>query len=245
MRRASPSLSPNGSACRSTASITSPTIPTGWRRAAGRIRAARCAWRASSSARRPTRSSTRAARSPASCFETDARDIEFRGGWFAVEGTDRRSASSRWRTRRRREATCRRSCSGKLDAVADQTVAAGALSLRRAHLRGRGRSRYRRGRDRAMVGVDDVGRAINPLILHGQTHGAAAQGDRPGAARDLPLRPRRCAIALGLLHGLRDAARRRSLPILRLRAERSARRRANATASARAARAARRRRSAR
>jgi carbon-monoxide dehydrogenase large subunit len=25
-------------------------------------------------------------------------------------------------------------------------------------------------------GVDDVGRAINPLILHGQTHGAAAQG---------------------------------------------------------------------
>ncbi|HKT20766.1 MAG TPA: molybdopterin cofactor-binding domain-containing protein, partial [Stellaceae bacterium] len=25
-------------------------------------------------------------------------------------------------------------------------------------------------------GADDVGRAINPLILHGQTHGAAAQG---------------------------------------------------------------------
>src|SRR4029078_896171 len=25
-------------------------------------------------------------------------------------------------------------------------------------------------------GVDDVGRAINSLILHGQTHGAAAQG---------------------------------------------------------------------
>jgi len=25
-------------------------------------------------------------------------------------------------------------------------------------------------------GTDDVGRAVNPLILHGQTHGAAAQG---------------------------------------------------------------------
>jgi carbon-monoxide dehydrogenase large subunit len=24
--------------------------------------------------------------------------------------------------------------------------------------------------------VDDVGRAVNPMILHGQTHGAAAQG---------------------------------------------------------------------
>jgi aerobic carbon-monoxide dehydrogenase large subunit len=28
----------------------------------------------------------------------------------------------------------------------------------------------------AVVAVDDVGRAINPLILHGQTHGAVAQG---------------------------------------------------------------------
>jgi carbon-monoxide dehydrogenase large subunit len=28
----------------------------------------------------------------------------------------------------------------------------------------------------AVVSVDDVGRAINPLILHGQTHGAVVQG---------------------------------------------------------------------
>ena len=30
--------------------------------------------------------------------------------------------------------------------------------------------------------VDDVGRAVNPLILHGQTHGAHRAGRRPGAA---------------------------------------------------------------
>jgi carbon-monoxide dehydrogenase large subunit len=28
----------------------------------------------------------------------------------------------------------------------------------------------------AIVAVDDFGRAINPLILHGQTHGAVVQG---------------------------------------------------------------------
>ena len=31
-------------------------------------------------------------------------------------------------------------------------------------------------RDRGLSRVDDVGRAINPLILHGQTHGGIAQG---------------------------------------------------------------------
>ena len=25
--------------------------------------------------------------------------------------------------------------------------------------------------------IDDVGRAVNPLILHGQTHGGIAQGE--------------------------------------------------------------------
>ena len=31
--------------------------------------------------------------------------------------------------------------------------------------------------------VDDVGRAVNPMIIHGQTHGGIAQGFRAGAAR--------------------------------------------------------------
>ena len=39
--------------------------------------------------------------------------------------------------------------------------------------------------------VDDVGRAVNPLILHGQTHGAHRAGRRPGAVGALHLRSRR------------------------------------------------------
>ena len=36
--------------------------------------------------------------------------------------------------------------------------------------------------------VDDVGRAVNPLIMHGQTHGGIVAGRRPGAVGALPLR---------------------------------------------------------
>ena len=50
------------------------------------------------------------------------------------------------------------------------------LSLRDAGLRSRSRPRDGRGSNRPLAAVDDVGRAINPLILHGQTHGGIAQG---------------------------------------------------------------------
>ena len=38
--------------------------------------------------------------------------------------------------------------------------------------------------------IDDVGRAVNPLILHGQTHGGIAQGVGPGADGAMLLRRR-------------------------------------------------------
>jgi carbon-monoxide dehydrogenase large subunit len=53
--------------------------------------------------------------------------------------------------------------------------------------------------------VDDVGRAINPLILHGQTHGNCPRG-WPGASREQLLRASERAVAGGKFHGLRDAA---------------------------------------
>ena len=39
--------------------------------------------------------------------------------------------------------------------------------------------------------VDDVGRAINPMILHGQTHGGIAQGVGQALLENMPLRPAR------------------------------------------------------
>ena len=57
--------------------------------------------------------------------------------------------------------------------------------------------------------VDDVGRAVNPLILHGQTHGGIAQGVGQALWEQLQLRCRDRPAAVRLVHGLRDAARRR------------------------------------
>ena len=55
--------------------------------------------------------------------------------------------------------------------------------------------------------VDDVGRAINPLIVHGQTHGGIAR-ESASALGALRLRPGVGSAPLRHLHGLRDAARR-------------------------------------
>jgi carbon-monoxide dehydrogenase large subunit len=43
-------------------------------------------------------------------------------------------------------------------------------------LRGRSRPGNRRDRPRGYAAVDDVGLAVNPLIIHGQIHGGIAQG---------------------------------------------------------------------
>ena len=71
--------------------------------------------------------------------------------------------------------------------------------------------------------VDDVGRAvgraINPLIVDGQTHGGNRPGGRPGYVGGLRQRFREPAAARGLVHGLRPAARR-PFPVLRDRAQR-------------------------
>ena len=56
--------------------------------------------------------------------------------------------------------------------------------------------------------IDDVGRAINPLIVHGQTHGAIVQGVGQAMWESLH-RSRFRPAALRLADGLRHAARRR------------------------------------
>ena len=55
--------------------------------------------------------------------------------------------------------------------------------------------------------VDDVGRAVNPLIIHGQTHGGIAQGVGQALLEHCCYDAGQRAASFGLVHGLRDAAR--------------------------------------
>jgi carbon-monoxide dehydrogenase large subunit len=109
-------------------------------------------------------------------LEASAADIEFVAGSFTIKGTDRRlgifDAAKAAATRKDLPTELQ----GKLDAIADETVKVGAWPSG-THI-----CEVEVDPDTGVVqiakwsGVDDVGLAVNPMILHGQTHGAAAQG---------------------------------------------------------------------
>ena len=86
------------------------------------------------------------------------------------------------------------------------------LPERLPHLRGRDRSRDRRGRDRRYIAVDDVGIAINPLLLDGQIHGGVAQGVGQALIENIEYDAESGAAPVRLVHGLRHAARRLTVP---------------------------------
>jgi carbon-monoxide dehydrogenase large subunit len=109
-------------------------------------------------------------------FEVAPADIAFRDGAFIIEGTDRRLGIYEIAAAAATRSDLAEDLRGKLAAHRDEVfkVAAfpfgchvcevevdpetGVVTL----------TRY--------AAVDDVGTAVNPMILHGQTHGAAAQG---------------------------------------------------------------------
>src|SRR5580698_9551547 len=109
-------------------------------------------------------------------LETAAADIEFKDGRFAVKGTNHavglfdvaRSALER--------ADLPEDLRGPLYAACDETVAEASYPYG-AHV-----CEVEVDPDTGSVkviayaAVDDVGRAVNPLIIHGQVHGGIAQG---------------------------------------------------------------------
>ncbi len=109
-------------------------------------------------------------------LETSPVDIEFARGTFTVKGTDRRIGIFDVAKAAATRSDLPEELRGKLDAVGDQTVGVGAWPS------GTHVCEVEIDPDTGLVrivkwsGVNDVGLAINPLILHGQTHGAAAQG---------------------------------------------------------------------
>jgi aerobic carbon-monoxide dehydrogenase large subunit len=109
-------------------------------------------------------------------LETAEEDIGFADGRFTVEGTDRSAGIFDAAAAAARDASLPHALRGPLTATCDETIMqlgfpygahvceveidpqTGALEV----------VRY--------TAVDDVGRAINPMVVDGQTHGGAAQG---------------------------------------------------------------------
>jgi aerobic carbon-monoxide dehydrogenase large subunit len=109
-------------------------------------------------------------------LEVSPIDVEFARGTFTIKGTDRHvgifDIAKAAATRRDLPPDLR----GKLDGIGDHTVSVGGYPSG-THI-----CEVEVDPDTGAVrmvhwsGADDVGLAVNPLILHGQTHGAAAQG---------------------------------------------------------------------
>jgi len=109
-------------------------------------------------------------------LEASVADIEFVGGRFGIKGTDRYMGIFEVAKAAATRKDLPTDLQGKLDGIGDQVVTSGAWPSG-THI-----CEVEIDPDTGVTqlvqwsGVDDVGRAINPMILHGQTHGAAAQG---------------------------------------------------------------------
>jgi carbon-monoxide dehydrogenase large subunit len=109
-------------------------------------------------------------------LETAAADIEFKNGSFTVKGTNQtigRFEVARAASERR---DLPEDLRGPLAAVCDKTIPEASFPYG-AHVC-EVEVDVETGAVRIVnyVAVDDVGRAVNPLIIHGQVHGGIAQG---------------------------------------------------------------------
>src|SRR5262249_16440699 len=109
-------------------------------------------------------------------METSEADIEFAGGRFRVTGTDReigifdvaRAAATR--------TDLPEALQGPLAGISDQTIPVASFPYGAQVCEVEIDPETGAVEIVGYAAVDDVGRAINPLILHGQTHGGIAQG---------------------------------------------------------------------
>ena len=181
--------------------------PTWCRSAAARIRAVPCAMPPPCSPRRPTSSSTRAGASPRSCSASTPDRIAFKDGRF-VRARDQPHFDLLELAEEAARQALPDDLAGGLAVVTDNEMhdpvfpngcaiceveidpETGAVEI----------TRY--------ASVDDVGRCINPLIVHGQTHGAIAQGVGQALWEQCYLDPRFGPAARRLADGLRHAALR-------------------------------------
>ena len=108
-------------------------------------------------------------------FEADVADIEFDAGRFRVAGTDREIGIFEIAAAARRT-DLPLELQGPLAAISDQTLPVASFPYGTQVCEVEVDPETGGVDIVGYAAVDDVGRAVNPMILHGQTHGGIAQG---------------------------------------------------------------------
>ncbi len=109
-------------------------------------------------------------------LETGEVDIEFERGCFRVAGTDREIGLFEVATAAVRRTDLPQELQGPLAGIADQTLPVASFPYGTQICEVEVDVETGEVQIVGYAAVDDVGRAINPMILHGQTHGGIAQG---------------------------------------------------------------------
>lgn len=112
----------------------------------------------------------------AALFETDTADVTFEGGRFCVKGTDRAIDIFQVARAALDDRKVPAELEGPLTATADQTRPGLAFPYGTAVCEVEIDPETGAVTVQRYTSVDDVGRALHPMILHGQTHGGIAQG---------------------------------------------------------------------
>ena len=118
----------------------------------------------------------KAKRIAAHVLEADRSDLVFSDARFTVTGTDRGIGIFEIATAALTRNDLPEDLAGKLDAISDQTIAEASFPYG-CHV-----CEVEIDPQTGVVtvvkytAVDDVGRAVNPMIVHGQVHGGIAQG---------------------------------------------------------------------
>jgi carbon-monoxide dehydrogenase large subunit len=109
-------------------------------------------------------------------LETEAADIDFTDGRFTVAGTDRTIGIFAVAEAALTRNDLADDLSGALAAVGDETVRVAGYPYGSHVCEIEVDPETGAARIVRYAAVDDVGRAVNPLILHGQAHGGITQG---------------------------------------------------------------------
>ena len=219
-RPASRSSSTNGSACRSRRCASSPAIPTGSRSAAAPMPAAACGWRASSSKSRADMVIAKALRIAEHLLETAAADIEFKNGRFTVKGTNHGIGLFEAARAAAENTVLPDELRGPLAAAYDEIITAPSFPYGAHVCEVEVDPETGVARVVNYVAVDDVGRAVNPLVVHGQVHGGIAQGFGQAMMENVHYNPRadKCWRPRSWITPCRAPT---DLPLLQHRAQRS------------------------
>ncbi len=109
-------------------------------------------------------------------LETGEIDIEFERGRFRVAGTDREIGLFEVAAAATARSDLPDELKGPLAAISDQTLPVASFPYGTQVCEVEVDAETGEVQIVGYAAVDDVGRAINPMILHGQTHGGIAQG---------------------------------------------------------------------